>query len=92
MYSVLPVDRSVRSRLDKESILLDYNKDNGAKLESDDVVKLLDVLLTTTCFTFRGKIYRQLFGTAMGSLVSPIAANIFMEAVTLNLVNLVGLP
>ena len=28
---------------------------------------------------FRGKNYSQLFGTAMGSQVSPIAASIFME-------------
>ena len=49
------------------------------KLTSGDVVQLLEFILTTTYFTFRGKIYRQLFGTAMGSPVSPIAANIFME-------------
>ena len=66
--------------MENESILRDYNKNNDTNLESDDVVQLLDFILTTTYFTFRDKIYRQLFGTAMGSPVSPIAANIFMEA------------
>ena len=28
---------------------------------------------------FRGQIYQQKFGTAMGSPVSPIVANLFME-------------
>ena len=56
------------------------NKENGTKLTSADVVKLLHFILTTTYFMFRGKIYQQLFGTTMGSPVSPIAANIFMEA------------
>ena len=70
----------VKTRLENESILWDYNKNNDTNLESDDLVQLLDFILTTTYFTFRGKIYRQLFGTAMGSPVSPIAATIFMEA------------
>ena len=85
LFTNTPIDQVlqiVKTRLDKESIhvLRDYNKENGTKLESGDVVQLLDFILTTTYFTFRGKIYRQLFGTAMGSPVPPIAANIFMEA------------
>ncbi len=43
-------------------------------------MNLLEFVLTTTYFVFRGRIYRQQFGTAMGSPVSSIAANIFMEA------------
>jgi len=35
--------------------------------------------VTTTYFTFQGVIYLQRFGTAMGSPVSPIIANLFME-------------
>ena len=68
----------MKDRLEKEDELRDYNKEQGFKLTSDDVVNLLEFILTTTYFTFRGKT-RQLFGTAMGSSVSPIAANIFME-------------
>ena len=70
----------VRRRLETENVLKTYDKDNGFNLESEDVVKLPPSVFTTTYFTFRGKIYRQQFGTAMGSPVSPIAANIFMEA------------
>ena len=36
-------------------------------------------ILTTTYFTFRGTIYKQKFGAAMGSPVSLLTANIFME-------------
>ncbi|XP_072023172.1 uncharacterized protein [Amphiura filiformis] len=42
-------------------------------------MELLAFVLTTTYFSFRGKIYRQLFGAAMGSPVSPITANLYME-------------
>ncbi|XP_072039173.1 uncharacterized protein [Amphiura filiformis] len=83
LFTNTPIDQVldiVKHRLEKESLLRVYNKETGFNLTSEDVVKLLDFILTTTYFTFRGKIYRQLFGTAMGSPVSPIAANIFMEA------------
>ena len=82
-FTNTPIDQVleiVKTRLENEFFLRDYNKNNDTNLESDDVVQLLDFILTTTYFTFRGKIYRQLFGTAMGSPVSPIAATIFMEA------------
>ncbi|XP_072016904.1 uncharacterized protein [Amphiura filiformis] len=68
----------VRERLSKGG-LKDYNKTQGFNLAPEDVVELLDFILSTTYFTFRDKIYRQRFGAAMGSPVSPLAANIFME-------------
>ena len=83
LFTNTPIDQvlqMVRRRLETENVLKTYNKDNGFNLESEDVVKLLEFVLTTTYFTFRGKIYRQQFGTAMDSPVSPIGANIFMEA------------
>ena len=61
-------------------VLCGDNRENGTKLESDDIVQLLVFILSSNYFTFREKIYHQLFRTAMGSPVSPIAANIFMEA------------
>jgi len=42
-------------------------------------MELLEFILTTTYFCFNGQIYRQKFGTAMGSRVSPPVANMFME-------------
>ena len=69
----------VKERLNKKKWLKDYNKQHGYNLAVDDVVELLDFILSTTYFTFRDNIYRQLFGAAMGSPVSPLAANIYME-------------
>ncbi|XP_072042857.1 uncharacterized protein [Amphiura filiformis] len=42
-------------------------------------MELLEFILTTTYFSFRGNIYRQKFGAAMGSPVSAIVANLYME-------------
>jgi len=48
-------------------------------LEVDDIMELLEFILSTTYFCCNGQIYRQKFGTAMVSPVSPLVANIFME-------------
>ena len=48
-------------------------------LSPEDIVELLEFVLTTTYFMFRGQVYQQKYGTAMGSPVSPIVANLFME-------------
>ena len=45
----------------------------------DDVISLLEFMLTTTYFKFRGDVFQQKFGAAMGSPVSPIVANLFLE-------------
>jgi len=47
-------------------------------LEIDDIMQLLEFILSTTYFCFSGQIYKQKFGTAMGSPVSPLVANMFM--------------
>ena len=43
------------------------------------IIELLTICLEDTSFKFRGKFYRMTDGLAMGSPVSPIVANIFME-------------
>ena len=40
---------------------------------------LTEFIATTTYFSFGGQLFKQKFGTAMGSPVSPILANFFME-------------
>ena len=40
---------------------------------------MLKFCLENTYFFFQGKYYKQVHGTAMGSQISPIVANLFME-------------
>ena len=45
----------------------------------EEFVNLLQMVVDTTYFQYNGVIYEQTFGMAMGSLLSPVLGNLFME-------------
>ena len=66
------------------SIIKDLlDKDNTLKertvMEVGDIILLLEFCLKNTYFSFQGQLYEQVEGAAMGSPVSPIVANLYME-------------
>ena len=72
-----PIDKCldiIKERSHNDNTLKDCTK-----LNSDDIIELLKFVITTAYFSFRGQIYQQIFGAAMGSPVSAIVANFFME-------------
>ena len=52
---------------------------NVCKIPTVKFIKLLDFTLTNCIFCFNEKFYKQLQGAGMGSPVSPVIANIYME-------------
>ena len=60
---------------------LDEDKDLHLRttMSSKQITSLLEFCLNSTYFTFQGKFYKQVDGTVMGSPISPIVANLFME-------------
>ena len=48
-------------------------------LPTDEIMDLLNLSLTSTYFQYNGKHYKQLHGTAMGSPVSVVVAEIVMQ-------------
>ena len=39
----------------------------------------MEICLTSTFFSFEGEFFKQTYGVAMGSSLSPVVANLFME-------------
>ena len=77
LFTNVPIDavlKITKKRLDDDTTLQDRST-----LTPDEIIKLLRVCLTTTYFQYDGEFYEQLDGAAMGSPVSPVIANIFME-------------
>ena len=75
------INTPIKQSLDiiEKQLMDDKDLKKRTKLSVEDIVELLEFILTTTYFEFRGGIYRQRFGAAVGSPVSPIVANVFME-------------
>ena len=77
LFTNVPIDEALkvaRRKLQEDELL-----DGRTTLSPDDVVKLLEVCLTTTYFIYDSEYYEQLHGAAMGSPISPVIANLFME-------------
>ena len=49
-------------------------------MSTQHIMDLLEFCLRNTYFIFRGKFYEQVEGAAMGSPISPIVPNLFMES------------
>ena len=55
------------------------NFTNVCKIPTEKLIKLLEFTLTNCIFRFNKKFYKQLQGAVMGSPVSPVIGNIYME-------------
>ena len=71
---VQPAFQIVKQRLQQDTTLPQRTSMSIAQITS-----LLEFCLTHTYFLFQGKYYQQAQGAAMGSPISPLIANIFME-------------
>ena len=82
------------TQVDKTMEIIRHKLQNDKKLSLrtqltvDDLMELVEFVLSTACektyttyFTSNQKIYQQKKGVAMGSLLSPVAVNIFMHGV-----------
>ena len=77
LFTSVPVQSAiqiVKNRLQQDSTL-----PQRTAMSIPQITSLLEFCLTQTYFLFQGKYYQQTQGAAMGSPISPIIANIFME-------------
>ena len=64
LYTMIPIDEAI---------------DVMKTITDDETIDLLKLCLKSSFFSFKGTIYEQTHGVAMGSPLSPIIANIYME-------------
>ena len=64
----------IREILEQDTTLWDRTV-----LSVQNIIELLGFCLHNTYFSFQNKIYEQVEGAAMGSAVSPIVSNLYME-------------
>ncbi|KAJ8911005.1 hypothetical protein NQ315_011270 [Exocentrus adspersus] len=77
LFTNVPVDKTlsiVRNKLENDNNLKDRTKLNVSVF-----MELLTLCIKTTYFQLENDFYQQDFGMAMGSSLSPIMSNIFME-------------
>ena len=78
LFTSIPVPSTldiIRSKLEHDADL-----SNRTSMSADNIIELRSFCLNNTYFVFQEEFYEQTRGAAMGSPISPIVANIFMEA------------
>ena len=76
-FTSVPVDPSIL--IIKQKFAQDPALPQRTSMSIQQIVTLLEFCLKNTYFLFQGKFYEQVQGAAMGSPISPLIANLFME-------------
>ena len=63
----------------KDLLEKDHTLKERTVMEVRDIILLLEFCHKNTYFSFQGQFYKQVEGVAMGSSISPIVANLYME-------------
>ena len=77
LFILVPIDPAlniIKDLLEKDPTLKDRTV-----MDVNDIILLLEFCLKNTYFSFQDQFFEQVGGAAMGSLVSPIVANLYME-------------
>ena len=90
LFTSVPVHPAldiIRELLEQDTTLWDRTT-----LSVQNIIELLGFCLHNTYFSFQNKIYEQVEGVAMGSPVSPIVANLYMENFEKKVLNTTSTP
>ena len=72
-----PIDPALK--IIKDLLVKDSTLKDRTVIGIDDIILLLEFCLKNTYISFQGQFFEQVEGAAMGSPVSPIVANLYME-------------
>ena len=77
LFTCVPIDEALKvieQRLNEDETLMERTS-----IPVEDICALTELCLKSTYFQYQDQFYEQIEGAAMGSPLSPIIANIYME-------------
>ena len=77
LFTSVPVDKSLR--VIKDLLEVDITLKDITVLPTEGIILLLEFCLKNTYFSFKDQFHKQVKGASMGSPVSPIVANLYIE-------------
>ena len=77
LFTSVPVDKALQ--VIQERLSNDTSLSDRTPLSPERITRLLELCLKCTYFVYDGTYYLQIHGAAMGSPVSPIVCNLYME-------------
>ena len=77
LFTSVPIDPALN--IIKDLLEKDEKLSDRTVLSVQDIIELLEFCQHNTYFSFQNKFYELFEGAAMGSLVSPIVVNLYME-------------
>nr|XP_054761192.1 uncharacterized protein LOC129267568 [Lytechinus pictus] len=78
LFTNVPIEGACR--VARERLTADNQLASRTSLTPEEISSLLEFVLKSTYFLYNGKFYEQTEGAAMGSPVSAVIANMYMEA------------
>ena len=77
LFTSIPIDPAIKTI--KKHLEEDKDLSKRTSMTVNHIICLLEFCLRNTYFSFQGRYYEQTEGAAMGSPISPLVANLFME-------------
>ena len=79
LFTSIPIDPAIK--IIQKHLEDDKDLSNRTSMTVNHIICLLEFCLRNTYFSFQGRYYEQTEGAAMGSPISPLVANLFMEEI-----------